>query len=144
MKRMLQIIEEALMISTGILVAIGIDGVIAYFQGWSENFILEWYTPLAIVFTGIACALISQILPMGMDVSKANARVRIVIHFLLTFAAVSGIGYVVHWYTDPDGFLYLAISFVIIYVAVWVFMFAIYRHEVKLMNEALKQLRDEE
>lgn len=132
------------MISTGILIAIGVDGVIAFFQGWGEDFFLAWYTPLAVVFTGIVCALISQILPMDTDVGKVNARVRIVIHFFLTFAVVSGIGYVVHWYTELEGFLYLAVSFVVIYVAVWAFMFAIFRHEAKLMNEALKQLQDEE
>lgn len=144
MKKVLIILEEALMISVGMLFVMGINGLAAYLQGRTTDGWFPWYTPFSIIFTGFLSALATDILPYDKDVSKAVARIRIVIHFLLILLFVSGMGYFAHWYHDWKGYAYVVVSYVVIYIAVWIFMMCLQKHEENLINQVLEQMSDEE
>lgn len=144
MKKLLIIFEEALMISVGILFVMGIYGLFAYWDGKVTGGWFPWYMPFSVILTGFLSALATDILPFDKDVSKAMARIRIGIHFLLILLLVSGIGYFSEWYHDWKGYAFVLVSYVIIYIAVWIFMWCIQKHEENLINQLLEKTSDKE
>jgi uncharacterized membrane protein YphA (DoxX/SURF4 family) len=70
--------------------------------------------------------------------------VKVVIHFICIFAAVSLFGLLFGWYTDLAGFLVIAVMIVIIYAFTWVATYWLLKSDENKINDALKDVRDDE
>lgn len=144
MKKAVMMVQQALIISAGILLAIGLDGLFYYFRGMEDLFTMSWYTPLSILATGVLCSLASQILPFDEETGRIEWWFRIILHFLICLAVVSAVGHYARWYTEIFGYLFVLGSYVVIYALVWTGMTWFARYEERLINEALCQIQDEE
>lgn len=134
----------AMVISIGILFVMGAQGLYSFLCGKGSSFVLAWYDPFAIIITGIACSLVSNILPIDKNVSRLQGYLRILLHFVTTLAVVCAIGYLSKWYRSVMEFLFVFVTYVIVYVGTWIFMFCYMRNEEKRLNQALQNIQDEE
>lgn len=141
MKNIKLLFQQALMISTGILLIIGIEGLVYRIKG--VEFLLPWYMPFSIILTGVLCAVPTMIFTYNKD-SKINFKTKIGIHFLLLLMVVSMMGYMFHWYTNLLGYLIVILAYILIYVFVWIGTGFLYRHDENMINKALKDFHDED
>lgn len=135
--------QQALMISVGILMAIGVDALIDR-AGGQQELIMPWYTPFAIVFTGILCALPTFLFSSEKAYVKAAFYVRVFLHFLLLFGIVSLAGALFEWYHTIAGYLGMMASFLVIYLLVWLGSLVMVRLDEIYINAKLEQIRDDE
>ena len=139
MSKLKMLFTQASFISVGIFLCVGIAQLIYYLIG--DNFSLEWYFTLSVIFTGILCSLPS-LLFFG-DIVK-HFKLKLAIHFCILFISVSFLGFLFKWYTN---FLEYAVAmgiFVCVYAFTWFAMSWIYKREDKQINAALDSIRDEE
>lgn len=144
MKKLIDIFHQTLMISTGILFLVGIEGFVYFLQGKGDYIQLSWYQPLTIILTGFLCSLAIRILPFDRELSKKRWLVYIAVHFLVNLTIVLLMGYLAKWYSDRAGFFIVLFFYMIIYVFVWAGMFLFARYEERAINQALEKLRDKE
>ncbi len=130
------------MITFGILMAVGLEGVILHFQG--EDIQYPWYIPLSAVIAGIVCSLPSLLLVNIFEKKRSTLIIRIVIHSICLYGIVMGMGYLFKWYNSKMGFIYVSISFLLVYIFVWLGSLFLNKQEDKKINEALEAIRDEE
>lgn len=142
MKKIIDIFHQTLIISTGILFLIGIEGFFSFLQG--EPIYLSWYQPLAIILTGFLCSLTIRILPFDRELSKGKWMIYITVHFLINLMIVLLMGYLAKWYSDYSGFFIVLSFYIIIYACVWAGMFWFAKYEERIINQALVQIHDEE
>ena len=144
MKRCKIIFNQTLMISTGILFGLGIQELIRWLAGGITEIRWPWYIPLTIIFTGLLCSLASLFLvdEEGNDVTHAKGR--IALHFITLLAVVTLCGWLFGWYSDFGEFAVIAVMYVLIYVFVWVGSLWIAKSDEKKINEAIKDIQDEE
>ena len=143
MKTLKLILFQAVCISFGILVIVGTGGVIDHILG-ENTIVFDWYQPISFVLCGFLGALATLVL---LNLDKLTIRqliVRIVFHCLLLYAAVTFCGYIFKWYTNLYGFIGVSISFFLIYGCVWFATGYFTKMDEKEINEALKEIRDEE
>lgn len=135
---------QSLMISTGILAAIGIENVIRYFHDGVFKLDWPWYVPISIVFCGIVCSIPTLLILDTDDLSKEAFRVRKIIHFLCVGAILSLFGFLFGWYETLPGYLIIMAMYLVIYVFVWVATMWVFKTEDKKINDAISEMRDEE
>ncbi len=140
MKKSKIIFEQTMMISTGIFFMIGIGGVVSHFTG--SEFGLSWYHPLSIIFISFLCSFPTLLLKES-EGGKSSS-LRIFLHFLSLLAIVSLAGRIFNWYTKFPGYLSLAVTFVIVYVFVWIASLWMGKVDENKINKALKDFHDEE
>lgn len=138
------VFNQTLMISTGILFAIGIQVSVNYFLHGDHTFSWQWYIPLSIILTGFLCALATLFLVDDDGLRMIKPTLRTVLHFICVFGIVSASGYLFHWYTDVSEYIPIIIMYVIIYGFVWVATLWIGKSDEKKINDALKDIQDEE
>lgn len=143
MRKMKTFFKLAMTISTGILIAMSLEGVLLHFLG-NDIFYFQWYHPLSVIVCGIMCALPSMILSGEGRVTRKQAIARLVLHFLLLYALVMFIGKLFHWYGNTAGFMVLSLLFLLVYAFTWVVSLWLEKKEENEINEALKDIRDEE
>ncbi len=144
MNKVKLIYNQTLMISTGILFAMGIRAVVLYFTDGEYMINWQWYIPISIIIAGFFCALASLILYMEDENKKINMYLPKVIHFVLVCGIVSLCGYIFRWYTNLREYLFIAMLYVIIYVCVWAYSIWMFKSDEKKINEAINEIRDEE
>ena len=144
MNKVKLIYNQTLMISTGILFAMGIRAVVLYFLKGEYMVNWQWYIPISIVIAGFLCALASLILYWEDEKNKANAYAAKGIHFVLVCGIVSLCGYIFRWYTNLREYLFIALLYVIIYVCVWVYSIWMFKNDEKMINKAIDEIRDED
>ena len=102
------------------------------------------YQLLSIVMTGIVCGIPTIRLLDEDTLKRIPFIVKVILHCILTYLVVAGIGKVFSWYTKLSGFIMMTIIFVLVYVFVWVSNIWLRKQEEKKINQALEDLRDEE
>lgn len=139
------IFSQTLMISTGILFSIGVQNAILHFIYGTQEVAWEWYIPLTIVLGGFLCALPTLIILYAWDsVGNVKFTIGTIIHFICEGGIVTLCGYVFGWYKSWSGYWPILIMYVVIYFFVWIATVWIAKNDEKKINEAIKDLRDEE
>ena len=139
MNRLKLIFLQTSMISVGIFFCVGMVQVMMHLMG--KNYITGWYFIPSVIFAGFLCSLLSLIL----YVERIKPFfLRIVIHFLLLYAAVSLLGFLFDWYSGIMGYLIVMLIFVLVYVFVWIVTKWIYQKDDEQINNALDGIRDAE
>ena len=144
MKRAKIIFNQTLMISTGILFGLGIQALINYLAGGKAEITWPWYIPLSVILTGFLCALATALLIDREGEGRAFGKLAIVLHFLALFAVVAGFGWLFGWYEDIGGLLVISAMYILIYGFVWAATLWITRRDEKAINDAIREIRDEE
>lgn len=134
--------QQVLMISTGILFIAGIDGVVSFVKG--TDFFFPWYYPFSIILLGFLCALPTFLFILKDWGKRVHFIVRLILHYLSVWVITSIIGWGFHWYSDWIQFLKTTIEYTMIYVFVWVTTLWFIRTEDKKINQALKEIQDDE
>ncbi len=142
MNKLKIIFQEACIISTAIFLANGIYGGIAY--GMEEEFSLNWLTILSIIFTGFFSSLPSLVFMKEDGLTQKNFKLSLVFHFLSTWAVVTIAAFLFKWCSNMLGYVSIFVSFLLIYIFVWVMTSWLYSNEEKQINSALKDIQDEE
>ena len=139
MSKLKMVFLQTSFISLGIFLAVGVAQTVMHFLG--NTYATEWYFLLSVILAGVLCSLPSFIL----CIEKIKPFfIRILIQFILVFAAVSLLGWLFKWYTNIIGYLFVILIFVCVYVFVWVMTKWFYVKEDKEINNALDSIRDEE
>lgn len=135
--------QQTLMISTGILFVIGVEGLVSHLTG--RNFEIEWYYPFSIILTGVLCSIPSLLLMMwAEESSKRRFLLQVFLHCLVILAIVSIVGWIFNWYSTLVQYLVVVIAYFVVYVFVWVATIWIHKDEENKINNALKNIQDEE
>ena len=129
MKKWKIIFSQTLMISTGILFGVGVQGLINHLNTGAEMLRWQWYIPLSIILEGK---------------SVSRSRLRIVLHFLFLFLVVAGCGYLFGWYETAGELAVIGGMYVLIYGFVWLGSLWMNKADEKKINEAINEIRDEE
>lgn len=137
------IFEHTLMISTFILVIIGIEGAWFHFASDGEEIVILWYHLLSIPLAGF-CSALPSLLWVGYEGKGAGFILRLLLHALLVYAIIMTMGYIFVWYDSLSGFLFVTAAFCVIYGLVWLASAWLAKQEDKRINEALKAIRDKE
>lgn len=141
MDKLKLVFTQALMITTGIVFAVGLEGL--YYHLIGDDVVLCWYHPFSFILAGILAAL-PTLLFTEKKMTKWGLRLRWVLHFMLLLTVISLMGYVFGWYTTLEGYMFVAAAFVLIYAAVVAGSIILIRREEALINRALEDIRDEE
>lgn len=142
MQKVRLIFNQALLISVGMMVVVGIMGCMYHIQG--EEFVLPWYLPFSLLACGVACALPTLLLVDDGLLGRFPDYLRKIIHFITVLLVVSVFGYVFKWYADISEYISIMMSYVVIYFVVWIVTLLLYRQEAQQINQALNNIRDEE
>ena len=139
-------LEQTMMISFAIFSGILIEGLVYKFAEGSplSSFALSWYQILSVILTGAICSLPTIFLLSDNEGFKTKFIVRVIIHCLGLYAAVSLIGWAFQWYTKIDGFIMVTIIFFMVYVFVWVVSLWFHKRDEDQINKALEDIRDKE
>ena len=145
MKKMKLVAEQTLMVSFMVLCYVSIYGLVILRK---DNDYFDWFIPGSIVITSFLCSLITVFFLFEhqdpKDQSKLNFRLRSVIHFILLYLLIMGCGYLFRWYTGTLGFIMTSVIYVIIYHGTCLGTILIFKHEEKIISDALEKIRDEE
>ncbi|MDE5891386.1 MAG: DUF3021 domain-containing protein [Acetatifactor sp.] len=141
MNKLKMLFQQTTMISTMVLLAIGLKGVVKHIAGY--DFIFEWYHPFSIVLTGFLGALPTPLV-WYRDYSRKQFLFLLAAHCILLFGVVSLMGFLFHWYSNGRDYLFVAIVYFVIYVLVWTVTFWLERCEEAKINQAIQAIRDEE
>lgn len=134
--------HQICMISTGILFIIGINWTVDHFTG--ENFEFPWYYPFSILLVAFLSALPTYLLILKEWGKQKRFLVNLIVHCLSIWAIVAAAGWIFKWYCTWKEFLLLAIEYIVVYIFVWVVSWWSFLAEDKKINQALKDIQDEE
>ncbi len=144
MNRIKLVFNQSMMVSSAILFGLGIEALITHLMGEDKYFEWDWYVPLSIIATGVLSSLPSMLLADGEKVTRKQAYIRIAIHFVCVYLIVIGCATVFDWYDTAFGFGIISFMYVLIYLFVWASSWWLLKADEKKINEALKDIRDEE
>ena len=144
MKKWKIIFSQTLMISTGILFGVGVQGLINHLNTGAKMLRWQWYIPLSIILTGFLCALATLFLIDRDGENVTSGKIRIVLHFIFLLIVVAGCGWLFGWYSDLTGFIVIAVMYVLIYAFVWISSLWMAKTDEKKINEAIRDIQDEE
>lgn len=138
------VFNQTLMISTAILLGHGVQAVIGYMIGVEQTIVWQWYIPLSIIITGFLCSVPSLLLLEDDKLNSKHIKIRIFIHFVCLWVVVSVCGYLFQWYRSLPEYVPLAIMYVLIYAFVWGATLWITKSDENRINEAIKEIQDDE
>ena len=141
MKKMKMLFEQTMMVSTGILFLLGVEGVICHFQ--EIEFELNWYLPISILLTGFFCSL-PTLLFSNENLSGKKFWCYGALHCLMEFGIVTLAGWIFRWYTTREGYLVVMLFYFLIYGFVWMASIWMQKVDEDKINQALKEIQDEE
>lgn len=138
------VFHQTLMISTAILFGLGIQAAIHRIMSGELTIEWQWYIPLSVIVTGFLCAVPSLLLLEDDRLSSNHIKMRICLHFVFLGCVVGLSGYLFRWYSNFNQFLSIAMIYVLIYGFVWGATLWITKSDENKINEAIKEIRDEE
>lgn len=133
---------QFLMIATGIIGVMSLEGIFYHFKG--GTFSLKWYHPASVIIAAFFCSIPSMFLLDHDEWSRKKYITRIIIHTVVLYAIVAGMGYIFNWYSELSGFICLTIGYFLVYAFVWISSLWIGKREANKINAALDNIRDEE
>lgn len=142
MKKIKLILEQTFMLSFLMQVVMGLEALYAHFTNDSITF--SWYVPLSIIFASFLCSIPTLIFMTERELPKPLQRMLPLLHCILLYVLVMGMGYLFRWYTNMTYFLVTSVSYFVIYALVWSFSRFLLKYEEKLINDALLNIRDED
>ena len=138
------VFHQTLMISTAILFLLGACSAIYHVTSGAGMIVWQWYMPMSIVITGLLCALTSLLLWEDDRLNSNHIKFRIGMHFVFLLGIVSLCGYMFHWYIDAGQYRLFVVMYVLIYGFVWAATLWIAKTDENRINEAIKEIQDEE
>ncbi len=145
MKKTKLIIEQTMMVSFMVLCYVSIYGLLALRP---LNYTFDWYIPGSIVLASFICSLLTVFFlypdDEGKDSPALSYTLRIVAHFILLYIIIMAFGHLCYWYHGTFGFILTSIIYVIIYLGSWAGTLMIFRHDEKIISEALENIRDDD
>lgn len=136
--------QHTIMITSGILFVVAIEGLLMYLSGNGNEFSLSWYHPISMFVAGILSSIPSLVLNNYEDFTTQKFLIRLLIHCLLVYSIVMIMGYFFVWYHNWIGFAYVSMAFFVVYVLVWVSSIWMFKQDDVKINAALKDIQDEE
>ena len=135
-----------MMISFAILVGIIVEGLIYCIFGGDplSEFKLSWIQLLSVVLTGAVCSVPTVIWLTDTDMPKNKFIIRLILHCIGLYAIVIAFGRVFNWYNRLDGFIFMTIIYLLVYIFVWVVSLWFHKRDDNKINKALDDIRDEE
>ncbi len=145
MKKIRIILLQTVMVSFMIFCYISLYGL---FVMRPYDYCFDWYIPGSVILASFLCSLFTCILLyVGAEKnseSKFYYYFRIAIHFVLLYLIIMCCGRLFCWYSSVQGFIFTSIIYIIVYIATWGATWLIYKHEDKIITQALNKIRDEE
>lgn len=138
------VFNQTLMISTAILFGLGVQTSQYYMMGNVAIIEWPWYIPFSIILTGFLCSVPSVLLMEDDKLSSKHMKIRIVLHFFCLLGVVSVCGYLFRWYNGLSSYLPIVIMYVLIYCFVWLATLWIAKSDENKINEAIREIQDEE
>jgi len=138
------VFNQTLMISTAILFGLGVQATLGHIMGGESTIVWQWYIPLSVIITGFLCSVPSLLLLEDDKLSSKHIKMRVFMHFVLLWGVVSLCGYLFQWYSNVSQYIPFAIIYVLIYGFVWVATLWIAKSDENRINEAIKEIRDDE
>jgi hypothetical protein len=144
MKKMKIVLEQTMMVSFMVLCYVSVYGALVLRK---YDYSFDWYIPGSIVLASFVCSLLTVFIlygESGKNVSSARIIIRTVVHFILIYAVIMAFGWLFNWYHGVFGFILTSIICAVIYAGAWFGTLLIFKHEEKLISDALDSIRDEE
>ena len=142
MKKVKLILEQTFMLSFLIQVVMSLEAL--YSRAINYSFGFPWYTPLSCILASFLCSLPTLILIKEKESSGPARRILPILHFVLLYVLVMGLGYVFHWYSNLTYFIITTIAYFVIYAIVWTLTLLSIKYDEKLINDALLTIQDED
>ncbi|MCQ2520619.1 MAG: DUF3021 domain-containing protein [Lachnospiraceae bacterium] len=142
LERIRVLFVETLVITTGMLFGIGVEGII--FRLIGKSFVLSWYQPMAIFLTAFVSSIVSVVVFADEPKTRGRAITRMALHFILLFLVISLAGYVFDWFSSVGMYIGMALIYCFVYIFSWVSNMYILKKDAQEINEALKDIRDDE
>lgn len=105
---------------------------------------LPWYIPISIILCGFICAIPTVMWNHREALTRKQFRVRLILHFLSLYLIIAAMGALFQWYDSVQGLLGISVTFFIVYLFVWLATYWITKKDDREINEALKNIRDQE
>lgn len=144
MNKLKTIINDMVIISTAMVLGLGIQEMIIHFTRGIRSFEMPWYIPLTIPFVSLLCALPSVLMSDIDELSKNQIRLRVCLHFVCLWLVVTICGALFEWYSLVSEYMSIMLVFVIIYVGVWMLSWWLGKRDENIINEALQRIHDKE
>ncbi|MDD5935707.1 MAG: DUF3021 family protein [Clostridiales bacterium] len=144
MKSIKMVVNEMFIISTCMMIGLGIQEVLIHFSSGMSTFEMPWYIPLTIPFTAFVCSLPSALLNECDGLNKKQIVVRVILHYFCLLFVVTSCGYMFHWYSQVLEYLVIACVYTIIYGVVWLISWWLNKRDEDTINKALKIIQDKE
>lgn len=144
MSKLKVLFQQAITITSGILLVVALEGILVHFLGEADDFALRWYHPISMIIAGLVCAVPTLALSGYEELEKRRVIARIFIHCILLYVLVALMGYVFRWYSTLWGFAYVSVAYFLVYIFVWVSSRWVYKQDDIKINEALKDIQDSE
>ena len=144
MKRMKVILEQTMLVSFLVLCAVSLYGL---FVMKKNEWCFDWYTPGSIVVASLMCSIVTVLMLYNEWYNTASALkqgIITLILLILIYVIIMVFGHISHWYTTTSGFIRISIIFVVVYAGAWVGTGIMFRHDEKLISDALDNVRDKE
>ena len=145
MKKLKIVMEQTMLVSFLVLCVVSIIGLLVMRKNeWS----FEWYTPGSIIVASFLCSLATVLLiyndKYDKELSALMHNLMTLLHFVLMYIIIIVFGHLCNWYTTMHGFTLISVIFVVVYAAAWVGTGIMFRHDEKLISDALESVRDKE
>ena len=142
MKKIKLILEQTFMLSFLMQVVMGLEALYSYLT--DDLITFSWYVPLSILLASFLCSIPTLLFLSDRELPRPLRRMLPLLHCILLYALVMGMGYLFHWYSTLTYFLVTSASYFVIYALVWSFSRFLQKYDEKLINDALLTIRDED
>ncbi|MBO4911059.1 MAG: DUF3021 domain-containing protein [Lachnospiraceae bacterium] len=143
MTKLKLIFNQTLMIASAILFGLGVQEAVDYLITGDAYLRWQWFIPLSIILCAFICSVPSIIFMDDISTGR-TFKLKVVLHFLCIFAAVSLFATLFGWYEKLSEYLIIAGMIFIIYGFTWAATFWLAKKDEEKINEALDDMRDEE
>lgn len=145
MKKLKIVMEQTMLVSFLVLCVVSIIGLLVMRKNdWS----FDWYTPGSIIVASFLCSLVTVLLlyndKYDKELSALMHNLMTLLHFVLMYIIIIAFGHLCNWYNTLHGFAFISVIFVVVYAAAWVGTGLMFRHDEKLISDALESVRDKE
>lgn len=131
---------QSIIIAVCIFINLSIQMAVGHYVNGTQVYEIRWYLPVSILVTAVLCSLPSLLL--------SGDRELIVRDYLLHYGSIGLIvmisGALYGWYGTVFEASMMAITYTIIYGAVWLMMAWLTKREEKAINQALREIQDED
>lgn len=142
MKTLKLLFQQAMTITTGIVIVMSIEGIIFHVTS-GDAFSFKWYHPLSILLAGVLCAL-PTLIWMAEETTRKTFFLKLILHYLSLAVVVGVIGFLFRWYDGWFSAFCLCVSYTFVYAFVWLVTLWLSKKDEREINDALAQIRDEE